>query len=104
MDFQPAPAAKGKLITVVQGDYAISKDPGTTLSTVLGSCISVCFYDPKNKVGGMNRFLLATDRGESCENIRYGSHALELLIDELMKSGGHRSNFQAKVFGGARMS
>lgn len=104
MTFQPVVPRKGKTITVIQGDYAISKDPDVTLSTVLGSCISVCLFDPANRIGGMNHFLLPTDRGQFSKNLRYGAHAMELLINELMKSGGQRANFQAKVFGGARMT
>lgn len=93
-----------KIVTVIQGDYAISRDPTVVLSTVLGSCVAVCLFDAGKRVGGMNHFLLPSDRGEGAKSIRYGTHAMELLINELMKSGAARPSLQAKIFGGARMT
>jgi chemotaxis protein CheD len=69
--------------------------------TVLGSCIAACIYDPVARVGGMNHFMLpdgGTDAGG-----RYGSYAMELLINEMMKLGGRRETMQAKVFGGGQV-
>jgi len=34
---------------------------------------------------------------------RYGLYAMELLIAEIMKSGGERQLLKAKVFGGGRL-
>lgn len=74
------------------------------LDTVLGSCIATCLYDPVAGVGGMNHFMLpeGIDPGNP-NSTRYGVHAMELLISELMKQGGHRKRFQAKVFGGGHV-
>ncbi len=95
--------ANKKNVTVLQGEFRVSNDPGVYFSTVLGSCIAACVYDEKNGVGGMNHFLLAHGGGGTA-NARYGVHAMELLINGIMKKGAERRNLKAKVFGGAKMS
>ena len=74
------------------------------LDTVLGSCISACIYDEKMALGGMNHFMLpesADDR--NIMSARYGVYAMELLLNELMKLGGTRARFKAKIFGGGHV-
>jgi chemotaxis protein CheD len=95
---------EGKMVYVVQGTYYVSRHPGTQFSTVLGSCISVCLFDPVAATGGMNHFLLPAGRGTDSGHIRFGVNAMEHLINELLKSGAMKSRLQAKLFGGARMS
>jgi chemotaxis protein CheD len=96
--------ANSKTVTVLQGDYKVTTDPEVKFSTVLGSCIAACIYDAEHGVGGMNHFLLASSNGQSSANARYGIHAMELLINGIMKQGARRANLKAKVFGGAKMS
>ncbi len=91
--------------TVIQGDGVISDDPDMHLTTVLGSCVAACVYDPKAGVGGMNHFLLSEQEGDK-DNGRdrlYGSYLMELLLNGLYKRGARRENLLAKVFGGAKM-
>jgi chemotaxis protein CheD len=75
------------------------------LVTVLGSCVAACVHDPIAGLGGMNHFMLPDDGGEpaaaASESMRYGAYAMEVLINELIKSGARRERFEAKVFGGA---
>lgn len=92
-----------KTITVVQGDYAVDRNPQTILTTLLGSCVSVCLFDPASGLGGMNHFLLPDNRQSDCD-VKYGSFAMEILINELIKRGAQRSALVAKTFGGARMN
>jgi len=73
-------------------------------TTVLGSCISACLYDAESGIGGMNHFLLPSTSAEDSKNARYGVHAMELLINGVLKKGATRSQLRAKVFGGAKMS
>jgi chemotaxis protein CheD len=68
--------------------------------TTLGSCIAVCLWDRQAHVGGMNHFMLPDGGGNGNESGRYGSYAMELLINELMKMGANRMSLEAKVFGG----
>jgi chemotaxis protein CheD len=75
------------------------------LVTVLGSCVCACIRDKVSGIGGMNHFMLpdsGQDRNNPLgESARYGTYAMEILINQLLKMGAKRSNFEAKVFGGA---
>ena len=92
------------VITVVQGEYAVSANPLVMMSTVLGSCVAMCLFDTTTRVGGMNHFLLANASHAGSDDLKYGVNAVELLINKLLKSGALRCNLQAKLFGGARMT
>ncbi len=96
--------ATQQTVTVVQGDFVVSADPAVILSTILGSCVAVCLFDPTAKVGGMNHFLLATGGDLDPADMKYGINAMELLINNLLRAGGDRRRLQAKAFGGARMT
>lgn len=89
--------------TINIGGVRASRDP-LLLDTVLGSCIAACLYDPVAGIGGMNHFMLpeGADPGNPT-SARYGINAMELLISEVMKLGGQRRRFQAKIFGGGHV-
>jgi len=89
-------------VKILPGEYHVSSAP-VVLLTVLGSCVTVCLHDPVVGVGGMNHFMLPRDGPAGAARDaagRYGTHAMELLINGLLKAGAVRSRFQAKVFGG----
>ena len=90
-------------LTVLQGEFAASSDPTCALNTVLGSCVSVCLHDPGMSIGGMNHFLLPDGDSSSVDDMIYGLHSMELLINNLLRNGARRQNLQAKLFGGASM-
>jgi chemotaxis protein CheD len=95
-------AREGGLRThVVQGQYHVSGEPSEVLTTILGSCIAACIRDPVARIGGMNHFLLPGEAGE--DGLRYGVNAMELLVNELLKSGAKRNRLEAKIFGGAQV-
>jgi len=76
-----------------------------TISTVLGSCVAVCLYDPEVMVGGMNHILLPGDYDMKriTDAARYGVNAMEVLINGMMKFGCQRKRLLAKAFGGAAL-
>lgn len=76
---------------------------GTALVTVLGSCVAACLRDPLLRIGGMNHFMLPDGTASDGAPARYGSHAMELLINDLLKRGASRRRLEAKVFGGANV-
>jgi chemotaxis receptor (MCP) glutamine deamidase CheD len=96
-----AHSSRRNRISLYVGEVAASQLP-VVLDTLLGSCVAVCLYDPALRAGGMNHILLPNCRAGE-RSPRCGIHAMELLINELMKLGGDRRRFVAKAFGGANV-
>jgi chemotaxis protein CheD len=97
---------RGVVTTVHQGDCHVSDAADLTYSTVLGSCISACVRD---RVGGMNHFLLAEQSGSAKDrygaSARYGAFAMEQLINKVLTKGtGKKTNLEIKVFGGGKIN
>lgn len=80
------------------GEVAASSRP-LRLETVLGSCVAVCLYDPVARVGGMNHILVPSSASDCNCGPRCGIHAMELLVNALMKHGADRRRIVAKAFG-----
>ena len=89
---------------VIQGEFKVSDQADTVISTLLGSCVAACLFDPRVGVGGLNHFLLPGGGGNTFDSLKYGVHSMELLINSVMRMGARRNRLQAKLFGGARMS
>lgn len=91
---------------ILPGEYYFTQKD-MVIVTVLGSCVSACIRDRVSGVGGMNHFMLPKDNNESdglaSASMRYGTYAMEVLINELLKSGAKRENLEAKVFGGGNV-
>jgi chemotaxis protein CheD len=87
-------------VKVLPGEYFVH-DEDVLIMTTLGSCIAACIWDRVAHVGGMNHFMLPDVGSGMTDGGRYGSFAMELLINELLKRGATRMTLEAKVFGGA---
>ena len=87
---------------ILPGEYDYTNND-MLIVTVLGSCVSACIRDRVTGLGGMNHFMLP-DGGEPNSPVsasaRYGTYAMEVLINDLLKAGAKRENLEAKVFGG----
>jgi len=90
---------KNDAVKILPGEYFVHHED-LLIMTTLGSCIAACLWDRNARIGGMNHFMLPEGASESG---RYGSYAMELLINEMMKRGASRSSMEAKVFGGAQV-
>ncbi len=88
-------------VKVLPGEYFVSNQE-LVIMTVLGSCIAACIWDGTARTGGMNHFMLPDGEGGDGSG-RYGSYAMELLINEMLKLGARRETMQAKIFGGAQV-
>lgn len=92
-------------VKILPGEYYVT-GRDMVLVTVLGSCVAACIRDRVSGVGGMNHFMLPgndTDPTLVGTSARYGTYAMELMINQLLKSGAKRSNLEAKVFGGGNV-
>ncbi len=84
------------------GAIYVSPEP-SVITTILGSCIAICLYDPVLQVGGMNHFMLPLWNGQGLASPRYGNIAIEKLIRNLEAMGCKKANLKAKAFGGAEI-
>ena len=100
--------AQKKRVHIYPGEQLVTTED-LILSTLLGSCVAACLFDPVNRVVGMNHFMLANNRypKESplliTEAGRYGVHAMEMLINEMLKRGAQKHHLKAKAFGGGNI-
>lgn len=91
-------------IKVLPGEYYATASE-LMIVTLLGSCVAACIHDPKRQIGGMNHFLLPQNRlDDGVGAARYGVHAMELLINGLLRLGARRDGLEAKVFGGGNVA
>jgi chemotaxis protein CheD len=90
---------KNDAVKILPGEYFVHHED-MLIMTTLGSCIAACLWDRNARIGGMNHFMLPEGAGDSG---RYGSYAMELLINEMMKRGASRLSMEAKVFGGGQV-
>lgn len=93
-------------ITVLQGQARVSGKPSDELTTILGSCVATCLFDPVAKVGGMNHFLLpepphSHDPAEV--DVHYGVYLMEILINDMLRQGAGKAQLRAHLYGGANL-
>lgn len=92
---------------ILPGEY-YTTNQDIVIVTVLGSCVSACIRDRVSGIGGMNHFMLpesspADANNPVSESARYGTYAMEVLINQLLKNGARRENLEAKIFGGGNV-
>ncbi|MFB0613066.1 chemotaxis protein CheD [Aurantiacibacter poecillastricola] len=105
LDPPPSHSAPDR-VTVMQGEARASAEPTVEFSTVLGSCVAMCLFDPSARVGGMNHFLLAeppTHRSREQFDEHYGLFLMELLVNEMLALGASKSRLKARLYGGANI-
>ena len=97
-----------EIASILPGEFFVSREP-MIVCTVLGSCVSACIRDPIAGVGGMNHFMLPAPKDGHAndswggESTRYGSFAMEQLVNEILKRGGLKHRLEVKLFGGGRI-
>lgn len=95
---------------ILPGEYYVTHHD-EIITTVLGSCISVCIRDPVAGVGGMNHFMLPGDKtkrmdqwaGKDSLATRYGVAAMEMLVNDILKHGAQKNRLELKLFGGGKV-
>jgi chemotaxis receptor (MCP) glutamine deamidase CheD len=85
-------------VTIGLGEAYASSRP-TLIKTLVGSCVAVCYWDNEARVGGMNHFLVPGSADDDA--VRFGVHAMDLLMCEMMRVGAERRRIRARIFGGA---
>lgn len=104
----PAPVAVStampppiRRVFLVQGDIYCDIEPAE-VSTILGSCVSICLWDPSLHAGGINHYVLPGRRNDAeAENPRYGDVAIDRLYQAMLDLGSRPRMLRAQIFGGA---
>lgn len=100
---KPSSAATLRRVRIMSGELFASDSPAL-VSTLLGSCVAACVFDKGRGIGGMNHFMLPSgDGGGGYSAICFGTNAMELLINELLRLGARRDQLEARVFGAAHV-
>ena len=104
----PAPVSARELerlaLNINPGGWSVQAD--RPLATLLGSCVAVCFFDPKLRIAGMNHFLLpsrSSNRGADEDIVLNGDYAMEVLRNAMYAKGAQSSRLVAKAFGGGNI-
>lgn len=104
----PAPSSGRELeraaLNINPGGWSVQTD--RAIATLLGSCVAVCFYDPKLKLAGMNHFLLpsrASSKAQDEDIVLNGDYAMEVLLNAMYGKGAQRGRLVAKAFGGGNI-
>lgn len=71
------------------------------VSTILGSCVAVCLFDPVLQIGGINHYLLPFWNKEGLPTPKYGNVAIQRLVEKMIALGSNKKHLEAKIFGGA---
>lgn len=99
------PTFKIMAVKVLPGEHYVSTAGQEMVVTVLGSCVAACIWDHRLRIGGMNHFMLPESGANTMadKSMRYGNHAMEELINDLMRRGARRDSMEIKVFGGGNV-
>jgi len=95
-------------VKILPGEYYVTT-ADEVVSTVLGSCVAACIWDPVARIGGMNHFMIPTatrqrtEAGAIDDAARYGIFAMEFLVNTILRHGGERSRLKTKIAGGGHV-
>lgn len=100
-DSDPVLGARRR-VYLLPGELHVSSE-ACQITTILGSCVAVCLFDPSRLTGGMNHFLLPSSRRGQPESLRFGDTATIALLEKLLALGCKLENITAKIFGGSAL-
>ncbi len=97
------PGVASTFMMVAEGN--IFEQP-TAVQTVLGSCVSVTFFSPRQRIGAMFHALMpqraAFEKFQAGDSLfRYVDSAINELCRRLFSLGIRQQDLECKIFGGA---
>lgn len=94
----------GKVINVDMAHFNIAKTPDVLTTSGIGSCVAVCLYDPKRKIGGLAHVMLPYNRDrDEAQCGKYADTAIDALIQLMVQNGADRNGLSAVIAGGSTM-
>ena len=80
------------------------KGEGILVTYALGSCIGLCFHDPKLRLGALLHIMLPLNMEPGRKNtMKYADTGIRETLKMMEAKGASRSRITAKIAGGAKM-
>lgn len=98
---RPAPVER-KCAYLLPGQLHASAEP-CQIRTILGSCVAISLWESRQRIGGMNHFLLPASSPGHPASTRFADVATQTLLEALQSLGCRPAQLEAKIFGGASM-
>jgi chemotaxis protein CheD len=89
------------IVRLKPGDVFFNPEPHR-LATLLGSCVAVCLWDERRRMGGMTHSIVPSRTGRSrTDDLLHATDAsIHELVQRMLAAGCHTNAMQAKLFGG----
>ncbi|MCL2036881.1 MAG: chemotaxis protein CheD [Oscillospiraceae bacterium] len=87
-------------------DWKVAKPPDVLVTYALGSCVGICLYDKRTKIGGLSHIMLpnSTTSGEpNINRMKFADTAIPDMIKKMVAMGALQVGLTAKIAGGALM-
>lgn len=86
---------------LLPGEWRFFTEP-CTATTVLGSCVAVCLYDPRNQWGGLNHFMLPEPTGQLVGG-KIAEFAIKALLKDALIAKSNKADLKAEIYGGGKV-
>ena len=82
----------------------IAQGSGILITYALGSCIGLCFHDPRLKLGALLHIMLPLNMETGRKNpMKYADTGIRETLRQLEAKGASKSRMTVKIAGGAKM-
>lgn len=84
------------------GQLVVTKD-AMQISTILGSCVSICFFDSIRCIAGMNHYILPVNDKFRANIEKYGDTSMKFMLNKMLSMGSNSGDIVASLFGGGEL-
>ncbi len=96
-------ASRIKTVYLYPGDVYVADVP-SQVTAILGSCMAVCLWEPRLRIGGVSHFMMPKATPGPSSSLRFGDVAIPALLSALERLGAKRQGLHARLFGGASVN
>lgn len=91
-------------LTVGIADMKMLQGTGVLITYALGSCIGLCFHDPKLRLGALLHVMLPLNMETGrAHPLKYADTGIRETLKQMEARGASRSRMTVKIAGGAKM-
>ena len=91
-------------LTVGIADMKVLQGEGILVTYALGSCIGLCFHDPRLRLGALLHIMLPLNmEAGRTHTLKYADTGIKETLRQLEAKGASRARMTVKIAGGAKM-